>query len=229
MSTLTLVRHGQAAAFTSQSDRLTQLGREQVSHLAAYWRSRNVAFDEVICGSLRRQIETAEILSQGVIRQADHFNEYDAGAILQFLAPMLRERDERFARLWRQWEEGSETPDQNRHFQRMFEVLLGHWLEETITHPKVESWLNFRARVTRGLKLILNDPRPSRRVLVCTSGGPIGVAVQAALQAPPRAALELNWRVRNSSITEFLFSGNRLSLDLFNATPHLKPALVTFR
>jgi broad specificity phosphatase PhoE len=69
-----------------------------------------------------------------------------------------------------------------------------------------------------------------RRVAAFTSGGPIGVAVQIALNAPDRAGLEVNWRVRNCSLTEFLFSGERLSLDSFNAIPHLEdPALRTFR
>jgi hypothetical protein len=36
--------------------------------------------------------------------------------------------------------------------------------------------------------------------------------------------------VRNCSLTEFVFSGERLSLDSFNGTPHLDdPALRTFR
>ena len=45
------------------------------------------------------------------------------------------------------------------------------------------------------------------------------------------AALQLNWRVRNSSLTTFLFSGQRLSVDGFNELPHLanKPSEVTFR
>jgi broad specificity phosphatase PhoE len=229
MSILTLVRHGQAAAFTAHSDRLTGLGRLQVTHLADYWRGRNVIFDEVICGSLRRQVETAEILTNRSIRQAEQFNEYNAGAILKFMAPLLMKHDEQFARLWRQWEQASGSPDQNRHFQRMFEVLLRHWALESITHAEVESWRSFHERVTRGLRGILDDGRSNRRVLVCTSGGPIGVAVQTALEAPPAAALEVNWRVRNASITEFLFSRDRLSLDLFNATPHLEPPLITFR
>jgi hypothetical protein len=36
--------------------------------------------------------------------------------------------------------------------------------------------------------------------------------------------------VRNCSLTEFVFSGERISLDSFNAIPHLDdPALRTFR
>ena len=63
-----------------------------------------------------------------------------------------------------------------------------------------------------------------------TSGGFIGVAVQIALGAPDPSGLEVNWRVRNSSLTEFLFSRGRLSLDSFNAIPHLDDeALRSFR
>ena len=69
----------------------------------------------------------------------------------------------------------------------------------------------------------------SRRVAVFTSGGPIGVAVMTALGAPDRRALELNWRTRNASLTHFLFSGGKISLDGFNATPHLRPEMESFR
>jgi hypothetical protein len=44
------------------------------------------------------------------------------------------------------------------------------------------------------------------------------------------AALGLAFRVRNSSVSEFLFSGERFSLASFNETPHLADAaLVTVR
>jgi broad specificity phosphatase PhoE len=67
-------------------------------------------------------------------------------------------------------------------------------------------------------------------VAVFTSGGVIGVTVQNVLNAPEPLALEINWRVRNCSMTEFIFSRDRLSLDSFNTIPHLDdPALRTYR
>jgi broad specificity phosphatase PhoE len=66
-------------------------------------------------------------------------------------------------------------------------------------------------------------------VLLFTSGGPIGVLVQTALGAPDRSFADVNWRVRNCSITEFVFSADRLSLDSFNNVGHFEPALRTFR
>jgi len=54
--------------------------------------------------------------------------------------------------------------------------------------------------------------------------------VQRALRAPKPVALELNWRVRNTSLTEFVFGRDRLSLDFFNTMPHLADAsLQSFR
>ena len=53
--------------------------------------------------------------------------------------------------------------------------------------------------------------------------------VQTALGAPARSFLDVNWRVRNCSISEFVFSRDRLSLDSFNTLPHLDPALHTYR
>ena len=65
---------------------------------------------------------------------------------------------------------------------------------------------------------------------VFTSGGFIGSAVQLALAAPDRTALELHWRLRNGSLTEFAFTRERFSLDSFNTVPHLDdPALWSYR
>jgi broad specificity phosphatase PhoE len=66
---------------------------------------------------------------------------------------------------------------------------------------------------------------------VFTSGGFIGTAVQLALDGPPdRMALEMSWRIRNCALTEFVFTRERLTLDGFNAVPHLeKPELWTYR
>ena len=107
---------------------------------------------------------------------------------------------------------------------------MNRWITGELDSPDVESWHTFRARVQRGLRRIIKDGVSGRRVVVFTSGGPIGVAVQIALDAPDRTGLEVNWRVRNCSLTEFVFSGERLSLDSFNGLPHLDdPALWTFR
>jgi broad specificity phosphatase PhoE len=157
------------------------------------------------------------------------FNEYDAEGILTKLRPALAEKNPEFRRLSDEFDANRDMPGRNRYFQKMFEALMTIWLEGIIHLSDVESWLSFNARVERGLKKIIQGGG-SRRVAVFTSGGPIGVAVQIAVDAAEKSALELNWRVRNCSITELLFNRDKLSLDWFNSTPHLdEPHLRTYR
>jgi broad specificity phosphatase PhoE len=212
MSTLTVVRHGQARPFDSNPDQLSALGEEQARALAEYWRRTGVAFDDVWSGSLLRQRQTAE-LAVGTPEISDDWNEYDANGILHHFAPPY------------DLEDGA---DRNRKFQKIFEPAMLAWLAAE-EHATVETWGVFRARVMRGLGRI-QEGASNRSVALFTSGGPISVLVQAAIRAEGRSFLEVNWRVRNCSITEFTFSKDRLSLDSFNSLPHLERAeLRTFR
>ncbi|MDP8983329.1 MAG: histidine phosphatase family protein [Acidobacteriota bacterium] len=207
MSTLTLVRHAQATPFDSITDRLSPLGEEQSRRLGDYWRTHSVLFDEAYTGTMQRHLRTAELAGISAFTQDPAFNEYPAEAILRASPDYTPTRD-------------------NREFQKIFEGIMPRWMDGSLTAPDLESWVEFRERVTGGFRRIL-EGEGNRRVLVITSGGPIGIAVQTALRAPERTAIEVNWRIRNCSITELVFTRGRVSLDTFNATPHLEVA--TFR
>jgi broad specificity phosphatase PhoE len=241
LAQLVLIRHGQATPFEEVTDRLSPLGETQSRRLAEFWLRAHTAFDEVYTGSLLRQRRTEELVrevytSRGLrwpeAQVMAELNEYDADSVVRQFAPQLAARDPEF-RLLVEARECGAGPDQNRRFQKMFEALMNRWITGELDSDDVESWRAFRARVQRGLRTITRPARngaSGRRVAVFTSGGPIGVAVQLALDAPDRSGLEINWRVRNCSLTEFVFSGERLSLDTFNAVPHLDDAaLLTFR
>jgi broad specificity phosphatase PhoE len=230
---LILVRHGQATPFEKITDRLSPVGEAQSRKVAEFWIRNQVAFDEVYTGTLERQRRTAELAGEVYSaaglpwpkpRILPELNEYDADGVLKNFGPRLAP------------ESHGDVRERNRRFQIMFEAVMNRWITEELEAPGVESWRAFRERVERGLRSImkgggmLGGTTSGRRVAAFTSGGPIGIAVQLALNAPARSALEVNWRVRNCSLTEFLFSGARLSLDSFNAIPHLEdPALRTFR
>jgi broad specificity phosphatase PhoE len=237
MSQLIVVRHGQAAAFTEDSDRLTELGVRQSAVLGEYWAKRGVSFDEVIVGGLRRHAQTEAQVAAAYQRQGlawpkarvvAGWNEYDAGAIMQ-LGAALRERDPEFAKLVTDFEAAAGTADQNRYFQRMFEVLMARWIGAQVSADHLETFEAFHTRVAAAFSEVLSSSG-NRKVVVFSSGGPIGVTVQQALRAPKPVAIELNWRVRNTSLTEYVFGRGRLSLDSFNHTPHLEGTdLGTFR
>jgi broad specificity phosphatase PhoE len=237
MSTLTLVRHGQAMPFQKESDRLSPIGEAQSQKLGEFWASQHLNFDAVYTGPLLRQRQTAVLAAASAQEggltlpppvQIQELSEYDSNGIFSRLAPQLAERDAEFKALVEAFER-AETR-QNRHFQRMFEVIMLHWLEGRIDSPEVEPWPTFRDRVHGAIRRITESGGGGKRIAVFTSGGPIGVAVQMAVGAPDRSAIEINWRVRNCSLTEFVFGGDRLSLDCFNAIPHLDDSgLWTFR
>jgi broad specificity phosphatase PhoE len=237
MSTLLLVRHGQARAFEADSDRLTERGEEQARAVGEHLVSLGAPFDVVISGTLTRQRRTQEIVGDR-FRAAGvdwpepsidaAWNEYAADGILGTLMPALALRDAAFAERVQAFQAASGGPERNRFFQRMFERLMAEWERGSITHPDVESFAAFHGRVSAAFDT-LTRAGGNRRIALFTSGGPIGVSVQRVLEAPEKTALRLNWRVKNASFTEFLFSEGRVSLDSFNGVEHLPTPLRTFR
>ena len=240
MGRLVLVRHGQACAFTEDPDRLSETGWEQCRVLGRYWKEHGIRFDLAFHGTLRRQRESYEAVAREygdngvdfpVATVLPGLDEYQAQDVIAEIAPRLAATDTSFAPLWQAWLDGRDTADRNRPFQRMFEAVMERWVEGKMQEPGLEPWTQFRERVEATLAQLRGTPGRGMRLVAFTSGGPIGVALQSCLGAPARAALDINWRVRNSSLASFLFQGSRFSLDGFNETPHLatSPELVTFR
>jgi broad specificity phosphatase PhoE len=239
MSTLTLIRHAQASFFADDYDELSLIGQQQARELGEYWAQRRTMIDEVYVGPRRRHLQTAAFAAK-TYRQAgltfpepsvlSELDEYDLEGILQRLAPQLARQNEEFAILLEQQRGGEAPADQARSFQRMFEPLLIHWISVGESVDNVESFAAFRDRVQCGLRQIMDRPGRGRHIVAFTSSGFIAVAMQCVLGLPDRTALEINWRIRNGALTEFIFTRERITLDGFNGLAHLtKPELLTYR
>jgi broad specificity phosphatase PhoE len=233
MSSLTLVRHGQASFFAEEYDKLSPLGETQAALLGDHWVKRGLVFDEVYSGPRSRQARTAEIVGDRYRQAGGHWpepitlpelDEYDLNGLVGKLIPDLMAKDPGFGDLVQGYLQSKPESERSRTFQRMFEVLLRHWQKLPHAFDGLESWLAFRDRVNLGIERIRSRPGNGRRVVAFTSGGFIGTAVHLAVGASEHAALEMNWRIRNCSLTDFIFSRDRLTLDSFNAVPHLEDA-----
>jgi broad specificity phosphatase PhoE len=232
VSVLALVRHGQASFLADDYDRLSPVGEAQSRRLGEYWGRRGEAFSEVYVGPRLRQRETADLVGAEVRRAGltwpdavvlEELDEYDLDGLLARLAPTLARRDREFNLLMMSHRTSRDESERFRTFQRMFERLLTHW-QSGPDEGIVESWPAFRDRVARGLQRMTEGGARGRRVAAFTSGGFIGAAAARALEAPDRTSLELNWRLRNGSLTHLVFTPGRLTLDDFNTLPHLLDA-----
>ena len=239
MSKLVLVRHGQASFFTEDYDKLSEMGERQSRVLAEYWLAKGEGFDEVYVGTLERQRRTAEVAGE-VFRAAgrdwpqaqvlEGLDEYRADEVMDLLLPHLMARDVQYEQLKRDFDGAEEGPEQYRTFHRLLAAVMDEWIRGDYVANGLMPWTEFHDAVRESLRHITSQEGRGRRVAVFSSGGPIGVGVQTALQAPDRMAAELNWRIHNCSITELTFSGARVALDCFNAVPHLTdPDLLTYR
>src|SRR5580692_8072986 len=65
MGSIYLVRHAQASFGTDDYDRLTEHGFTQARLLGAYFGLRNIRFDAVYTGTLRRHAETVQGIVEG--------------------------------------------------------------------------------------------------------------------------------------------------------------------
>jgi broad specificity phosphatase PhoE len=219
MGTIFVVRHGQAAFGTDHYDRLTETGFTQSRLLGAYFALRNVRFDAVFTGTLHRQTETAQGIFEGhpalgndtLQERFPGLDEYKPDAIMmaftgEFPAPATAaaQRDPVVVR---------------DHFRLLREALLA-WAEDRTQPEGMAAFKAFQEGAVAAL-VAARQRFPDGNVLVVSSGGPIAAMVAAAMQAPPATAVELNLRIRNSSLTEFAATPRRHHLVSFNGLPHL--------
>jgi broad specificity phosphatase PhoE len=231
MSSLILVRHGQASFFSSNYDRLSETGRLQSRQLAEFWRRNRTSFDAVYTGPLERQRDTAseifELLADSEPafpkpRVMEQWNEYDDALVSAGMLERIVERDSGSA------QDGDREAVAKR-FQKAFETLMQQWVGGEHAVGDGEDWPRFKERVVHGLTLITEAHPRGARVAVFSSGGAISVAIGHVLGIDDQTILELNWTMRNCAVSEILYNREKMSLSGFNNTSHLEPDLLTYR
>jgi broad specificity phosphatase PhoE len=238
MGILFLVRHAQASFLDQNYDKLSKLGESQASLLGEYWAQRKIVFDRVCVGPSVRQKDTSRLISDAYKLNGlkfpeplvlPEFDEYPGEALLGRSLPGLLEKDQVVRDLHAAFQ-SSDSVRRRANFQRLFEAVIGKWVQGAICPPGVETWLEFCARVNSGLSRFLSAGGHGERVALFTSGGPIAVAMQRALQLSRESTLQLSWMSRNSSWSEFLYDAERFTLSSFNSHGHIgDPAMLTYR
>ncbi|QBF31937.1 histidine phosphatase family protein [Thalassococcus sp. S3] len=207
MAELLVIRHAQASFGQDNYDRLSDLGHEQSRVVGDALRASGWEPDRLITGTLTRQKET--LASMGFSEPPEEhpgLNEYDFHDLLRV----------RFNGTIPDLVMG----DRKTHFRTLRETILD-WQKGGLSGAK-ESWRDFETRVAAARAFATDTD--AKRVLVISSGGPIGQLTARALDAPDAQMMALNLQVKNTSLTRFIFSNRAFFLHEFNATPHLADA-----
>jgi len=210
MATLYLVRHAQASFGAADYDQLSPLGLRQSVRLGKYFAGKRLSFDAVATGTLKRHAQTLAGISEGlgaplVATPWPGLNEYDGEAVIAALHP--------------EPPEDASAADQYRHYFRLLRQGLLQWMLGR-THPEgLPEWQEFRQGVVDVLQQL--QASGAQNILLVSSGGPIACAVSHVLATPPESAVELNMRLRNTSVTELSVTPKRLALQTYNTLPHL--------
>jgi broad specificity phosphatase PhoE len=238
MGRVFVVRHAQASFLEPNYDKLSAIGEMQARRLGEFWAKHKITFDRVCSGPAARHLNTAAIVGDAYSRSGqvfpqhvvlEEFDEFQGDAMLERSLPQLLKNDPRVRELHAAFQNSSSDGDRHSNFQKFFEAVVTMWVEGQVVVNDVESWPEFCARVNRGLSKFLSNSGSGERVAIFSSGGPMGVAVQHALNLSARDTLRVAWMARNCSYSEFLFSGDRFTLSTFNSFPHLDDkALLTY-
>ena len=227
MGQLYLIRHGQASFGAEDYDNLSELGHQQAERLGAYFKQKNLQFDAVITGTLRRHTQTWQGIAQGAgfahePLQMPGLNEYDSHAVIATIHPGKLEKPD--------------TPELYRHHFRLLKDGLTQWMNGVVSPVGMPSYVDFQQGVVDALDHVRKTHTADKasgksgNILIVSSGGPIATAVGHILGTTPEATIELNLRIRNCSITEFAFTPKRHMLVTYNTMPHLEalPDWVTY-
>lgn len=232
MGTLYLVRHGQASFGAADYDNLSSLGMQQAQALGAYFAKKQIHFDGALRGTLRRHAQTFEGICHGMRSTEDAhatqltqsvklwpgLNEYDSEALLHTIHPEPLST--------------AQTPENYRYHFGLLRKALQAWMQGATQPVGMPNYQEFLYGVTSALDYVRAQfaAQPQARVLIVSSGGPISTAVGHILGTSAETTIELNLRIRNASVTEFVFTAKRHMLVTYNTLPHLedKPDWVTF-
>lgn len=206
MSTITLIRHGQAnSAATDEAgyDRLSPLGHQQSNWLGTHLRSTKQHFTRLYTGTLRRHVETADGMEMDLEPVRDsRLNELEYFTMAQAL----------------QDEHNIPIPTAQSGFAAHLPLVFAAWQKGELSGAP-ETFASFETRIDSVVKDIAAGDGPA---LVVTSGGLISNVMQQLMGLDTAATAHVALAIMNSSIHRLHPIGERWCPVMFNAVPHLE-------
>ena len=216
MGVLLLLRHGQGSMGTADYDRLSELGCEQARLAGARLARAGLSSNQVWCGALARQQETARLVlaelgrPPGDLRTDVRLDEYDPAGVLGTSDPFAT----------------ATTAKSRRAVQEALDEALSRWIQGGTGYP--EPHRDFTARVQAAVATLAARPGTT---LAVTSAGVIAVACAQLTGLPAERWPALARVTVNASITKLITGSTGTNLLTFNDHAHLEGdrSLISYR
>lgn len=236
MSKIYFFRHAQASFGKANYDELSQKGEEQSKLLGKYLVKKKISFDQIYVGPLKRQQHTFQLVNE-VYENSNitipkavilpELAEHQGTEAMRLAIPKLKEENSQI-KVW--LDEIQANPKlMGRNTMLSFQLFLEEWAVGKYNSSDVQNWSDFRVQVQRGLAHILEQTISGQTIGVFTSGGTISSIVAESLDLKnEKRVAALNFSIRNTSYSSFLYSKNQFNLLSFNELPHLEKEMITF-
>lgn len=222
MTTIYLIRHGQASFGAESYDQLSPNGELQAKLLGQYFDQILKETPYVVAGSMQRhqqtaQLALAECFPEAEIQTDNAWNEFNHQQVFAKYEPRFNE-----PHLLKQDVAKEENP--RAYLAKIFEGAIERWTDGDYHHEYDESWPHFKNRVETALQNLCNELAKTkpRYAVVFTSGGVISVAAGKLLELNANRTFALNWAIANTSMTTLRLVGNEAQLLSLNEHHFIK-------
>ena len=229
MSTLLLIRHGQASFFGGDYDRLSPLGRLQARRIGEFLADAAPPPDRVFVGPLRRHRQTAEEAGSAFLARAgtwpepllvEELAEHEAPAVMKSILALDEASGNGGLDMPEIHEPEARTRIIREYFRR-WEQVSRRWIAGEFPDLPHEPWHRARARAARALTLMTADSGAGETRVAFSSGGLICMILGDLLGLDDQRVFDLSLTLGNGAIVEIRYSGTRRSLAGFNLRHHL--------
>ena len=221
MASIYLIRHGQASFGAQNYDELSALGQRQATLTGGFFAASGTRFVAAYCGTLQRQRHTAELVlatqpGDLPIRVDERLDEVRNDEHLEHLLPILAEEREDVRALV---DAGFSS---SKQYQKVIDAVFNYWVSPECRVDGIQSWDEYSGGVRAALGDIVSEQGAGRTTAVFTSGGTIATLVAAVLGLPGSATYQFYEPIFNCSVTQLLYSRERVSLSYFNDCSFLR-------
>lgn len=215
MSTIYLIRHGQASFGADNYDKLSELGCRQASVTGEYLRDCGIHFDAVYSGDLSRQRETARLAIAGQPIEVPHhidprLNEIQNDEQLKYLLPDVIRRTPTVQALV---EKGLSS---SKDYQKVIDAVFNYWVRPECNDTRIQSWTDYSSGARQALADIVQAQGSGKIIGVFTSGGTIATIVGQVLGVGGEQTYQFYEPLLNCSVTQLFYSKSKISLSCFN-------------